>query len=57
MVSLFAALFTARNAKAGTRPDPDYTAIWLDDYYAISLNEYAISLAPFLPIDSLAPLW
>jgi hypothetical protein len=29
----------------------------LDDYYALSLNEYAILINSFLPIHSLAPLW
>jgi hypothetical protein len=29
----------------------------LDDYYALSLNEYAIALNSFLPISTLAPLW
>jgi hypothetical protein len=29
----------------------------LDDYYALSLNEYPIALNSFLPLFSLVPLW
>jgi hypothetical protein len=35
----------------------NYTIFLLDDYYALSLNEYAISLNQFLPNHGLVPLW
>ena len=29
----------------------------LDDYYALSFNEYPIALNSFLPLYSLVPFW
>jgi hypothetical protein len=55
LMSLFA-VFTGMNAEASTKKI-NYTILWLDDYYALSLNEYAISLNQFLPIHGLVPLW
>ena len=55
LTNLFA-VFTGMNAKASTIKI-NYTILLLDDYYALSLNKYAISLNQFLPTYGLVPLW